>query len=77
MPYVRLGNANNSKVVEFFVYNDTDNQCATIYYMKKTICNTQCTMVVSEIIGKLPENIEESFFYRLKSVAETVLENNN
>ena len=73
MAYVRLGTTTTQNIVEFLVFDDDDKQCATIYYAKSPINDGHYKMLESEIIGKLPNNIETNL-HKLRIIANTALQ---
>lgn len=65
MTYVRLG-THNQDVVEFFIFNDKNEQIGSIYYTVGNNC------IMQNVIGKLPENLEYQL-YKTKDIASNIL----
>lgn len=72
MAYVRLGTTTTQNIVEFLVFDDDDEQCATIYYAKSPKNDGHYNALESEIIGNLPNHIETNL-HKLKNIADTAL----
>lgn len=65
MANVRLGTFNQD-VVEFFIFNDEDKQCGSIYYTKGKDC------INTNRIGGMPTGIANEEF-KMKEVARDLL----
>lgn len=74
MAYVRLGTTTTQSIVEFLVFDENDKQCATIYFSNSTKCYSFHNPVETEVIGKIPETMEEDLLKKLKNIAEAALE---